>query len=90
MAVQSLVNFTTTCAIVGTLASFTELILYRDTEASFCSECMRLVWDMDNNWSGEDHWLGTPAQHVELLMCEPHGKERPTRQTASCGAHFGA
>ena len=29
------VFFTTTRAIVGTLASFTELILYRDTEASF-------------------------------------------------------
>ena len=27
---------------------------------------------MDNNWSAEDNWLGTPAQHVELLMCEPH------------------
>ena len=27
---------------------------------------------MDNNWSAENNWLGTPAQHVELLMCEPH------------------
>ena len=27
---------------------------------------------MDNNWSAEDNWLGTPAQQVELLMCEPH------------------
>ena len=32
------VFFTTTRAIVGTLASFTELILYRDTEASFARQ----------------------------------------------------